>query len=106
MNSERNNFCVLSTIGRGYHVTTLCEYSANELFEDDNVNWRYCVDHANFVHNDEECEFILHLYTDNGDDWFAEEILHKMQEFGCTEEFIALVRDARCAGFDKLLLWA
>ncbi len=62
----------------------LVEVEASAFFQDENENWKYCVDHATFVHK-EACEFIIHC----GDVDFRKSTAERMKRLGCTEDFIA-----------------
>lgn len=77
-------------------------------FEDFDVNWTWCVAHANFVHK-EACEFIIHVGDDNvidGLNDYAKNTIAEMREENCTEEFIKAYEDAARAGAIRVLFWA
>lgn len=69
----------------------LISFDAFDLFENESINWKYCMENATFTHRD-ACEFVLYLSQD--DDIF-EDTLTEMKEFGCTEEFMKTVKQAR-----------
>ena len=85
----------------------LSEVDATELFEGDNINWKYCVEHATFVHQDDDaCEFILHIggEAESSDDVsYAETVIAEMKEYGCTPAFIEAYTEARDAGALRVL---
>lgn len=88
----------------------LASVEATELFEDENVDWQFCVDNATFHHKDDEvCEFILHIGqdpADDGPDSYFNLKVAEMREYGCTERFIAVYTAAREAGAVRVLFWA
>lgn len=88
--------------------SVLADVEADDLFQDENVNWKYCMEHATFVHKG-ACEFILHIggEAESSDDVsYAENTMAEMRKFGCTPEFIAAYRDARDAGAMRVLFHA
>jgi hypothetical protein len=81
---------------------------ASELFENDNINWQFCVERATFQHKDDDaCEFILHIGQDPlfGDSYFNLKVA-EMREYGCTDEFVAAYIAACDAGAVRVLFWA
>ena len=87
--------------------SVMAEVKASALFADESVNWRYCVDHATFVHRDEDaCEFVLHIGGGPGSESYADEIIAEMKEYGCTPDFIDAYTEARDAGALRVLFHA
>lgn len=82
-------------------LSQIAEIDATDLFEGENINWQYCMQHATFSHK-EACEFIIHI----GDDEFIANCIQEMQEFGCTEDFIRAYREAKATGAWRVLFWA
>jgi len=64
-------------------VASLVSINASELFDGDNINWRYCNEHAPFPHRD-ACEFIMYC----ADEEDVNRRIEEMRAFGCTEAFI------------------
>jgi hypothetical protein len=87
-----------------FHV--IAEVEASDLFEDDNINWQYCMEYATFAHKD-ACEFLLHCpigeYAARAR--FIESTVSHMRKHGCTEEFIKTYNEACATGAYKLLLY-
>ena len=83
------------------HFTTMAEVNADSYFEDESVNWKYCMCHATFSHK-EACEFIIH----SGDNDFVEHKVEEMKEFGCTEDFINAYKMAAASGAIRVLFWS
>ena len=84
----------------------LAEVDATELFAGDNINLRYCVEHASFAHRDDDaCEFILHIGDGAGSENHADTILAQMKEYGCTPDFIEAYIEARDAGASRVLFY-
>jgi hypothetical protein len=81
--------------------TVTAEVEAIGLFEDENVNWRFCMEHATFTHKD-ACEFIIHC----GDSEFVTNVIEGMKVFGCTKEFIAAYKLAADSGAVRVLFYA
>ena len=86
---------------KGPHYTQMAEIEASDFFEDESVNWQYCMCHATFVHK-EACEFIIH----SGDYEFVTSRCREMKEFGCTEDFIKAYKHAAEQGAIRVLFWA
>lgn len=86
----------------------LASVEASDLFEDESVDWEFCVERATFQHKSPDaCEFILHIGQDPADDdsYFRAKV-EEMREFGCTEEFVAAYTAAKEAGAVRVLFWA
>jgi hypothetical protein len=82
------------------------EVEASSLFAGENVNWKYCVDHATFIHRDDNaCEFILHIGGGPGSENYADTIIAEMKEHGCTPAFIDAYTEARDAGALRVLFY-
>ena len=81
-------------------ITKLAEVYADKLFGEDNINWQWCVQEANFIHQ-RACEFIIHI--GNPDYW--EERVKEMRAFGCTEDFIQAYLAAKNAGAMRVLFY-
>jgi hypothetical protein len=79
----------------------LAEVDANELFAEENANWRFCRDNATFSQQD-ACEFILHV---PGDAQHFEDNVDNMRSVECTEEFIEAYRNAKRAHADYVLFY-
>lgn len=79
----------------------LAEVEAYELFRNENVNWKFCMKHAIFSHK-YSCEFILHIGTND----YSERLLKKMEEYGCTKEFIDAYKAAVDADAMRVLFYA
>jgi hypothetical protein len=91
----------------GTRFSVLVEVEASDLFDGENVNWRYCVDHATFVHHDKDaCEFILHIGGGPGSESYADDIIAEMTAYGCTPAFIDAYTEARDAGALRVLFHA
>jgi hypothetical protein len=87
-------------------VSVMVEIGASELFENENVNWQYCMKHATFSHK-EACEFILHIGDkDCYEKSHAERTLEEMRDFGCTVEFIRCYEEAVKMGATRVLFYA
>lgn len=86
---------------KGPHYTQIADIEATEFFEDESINWRYCMCHATFSHR-EACEFIIHA----GDPEFVENRVDEMKDFGCTEDFIKAYVGAAAAGAVRVLFWS
>jgi hypothetical protein len=85
----------------------LAEFDATDLLDENNVNWRYCVEHATFVHQDDDaCEFILHIGGGPGSENHADTVIEEMKKYGCTPAFIDAYTEARDAGALRVLLHA
>jgi hypothetical protein len=69
---------------------------------DEDVNWRFLVQHAAFAHR-EACEFLLHVGS--AEDPYWKHVEHKMREHGCTEDFVAAYLAAKDAGATRVLFW-
>lgn len=83
--------------------SVMAEVEATDLFEDESINWQYCVKHASFTHNDADvCEFIIH--SGNGE--FVENVVKEMKDFGCTQSFIEAYKDAAQRGVIRVMFWA
>lgn len=82
------------------HFTTMCEVEASEFFPDEGVNWKYCMEHATFVHKD-ACEFIIHC----GDGEFTNNTAERMMNYGCTKEFIAAYKLAAASGAVRVMFY-
>jgi hypothetical protein len=87
--------------------SVLAEVDASSLFAGENINWRYCKDHATFVHRDgDACEFILHIGGGSGSENYADDIIAEMKDYGCTPPFIGAYTEARDAGALRVLFHA
>ena len=87
--------------------SVLADVDASALFKDESVNWKYCVEHATFVHHDKDaCEFILHIGDELGSESHADEIIAQMKACGCTQPFIDAYTEARDAGALRVLFHA
>lgn len=87
--------------------SVVAEVEASALFDGDNINWKYCVEHATFAHRDDDaCEFILHIGGEPGSENYADTIIAEMKEYGCTPAFIAAYTEARDAGALRVLFHA
>ena len=81
---------------RTYSV--MLEVDAVKLFANDDVNRRYCLEHATFRPQDANAnEFLLRV----GVDYSC--VVDHMKAFGCTSEFIDVFRQAGEA--DVELVW-
>jgi hypothetical protein len=81
----------------------LAEVDAIFLFENEGVNWKYCVENCSFIHkNPKNCEFILDIPSDPKD--FHNEVI-KMSNFGCTLKFIDTYVEANKRNFSRILFW-
>ncbi len=78
----------------------LAEVDATELFAGESINWKYCAEHATFVHRD-ACKFILHIGMRSEN--YADTIIAEMREYGCTPDFIEAYTEARDAGALRVL---
>ena len=79
--------------------SVLAEVDASALFAGENINWKYCVARATFVHRDgDACEFILHIGDGPGSENCADFIIAQMKKYGCTPDFIAAYTEAGDAG--------
>lgn len=91
----------------GMTFSILAEVEASVLFAGENINWKYCVEHATFIHRDEDaCEFILHIGGGPGSEDYADTILAEMKTYGCTPAFIEAYTEARDAGAVRILFHA
>ena len=87
--------------------SVVAEVDASALFAGDSLNWKYCKEHATFVHRDEDaCEFILHIGGGPGSESYADTIITQMKEYGCTPAFIDAYTKARGAGALRVLFHA
>ena len=85
----------------------LAEVDASALFAGENINLKYCVEHATFVHRDDDaCEFILHIGGGPGSENYADDTIAEMKAYGCTPEFIEAYTEARDAGAVRVLFYA
>jgi hypothetical protein len=85
----------------------LAEVEASALFAGENINWRYCVEHANFQHRDgDACEFILHIGGGPGSEDHPDSVITEMKKYGCTPAFVQSYEDARDAGAMRVLYYA
>jgi hypothetical protein len=92
-------------------VNVTAEVEASDLFEGENVNWRYCLRHATFQHKDETaCEFILHIGSDlmwDGDSPpYWQSTVEEMRQFGCSESFVGAYLAAKEIGAVRVLFYA
>ena len=85
------------------HFTVMVEIEAGEFFDDESVNWKFCVEHATFSHQ-EACEFILHCGSDEDGDGVKDTVA-AMTEFGCTPAFIEAYREAAREGAARVLFY-
>lgn len=83
------------------HFSTLAEVNAEWLFGNENINWKFCNEHATFAHK-EACEFIIHC----GDKDFTEGMDKRMKDFGCTPAFRDAYLLAAASGAVRVLFWA
>lgn len=97
---RRLTFSVLAEV----NATDLFELAEGQVGTDGNVNWRYCLEHANFAHHDEDaCEFILHIGGEPGSESHAANVIEDMRSYGCTPEFIRAYAEARDTGALRVL---
>jgi len=82
-------------------VSVTISIEASALFEDDNVNWRYCTQQAPFPHRD-ACEFFLYCYEPD----YVSNRIADMRKFGCTPEFIEAYQQAHALGAMHVLFYA
>lgn len=83
-------------------VSPLLEIEASELIGCENVNWRYCKQHATFAHIDPDaCEFILQI----GIKEFFMDRVQEMKQYGCTTAFIEAYTQAWRAGATRVLFY-
>lgn len=82
------------------HFTTMAEIEASAFFPDENVNWKYCVEHATFAHRD-ACEFIIHA----GETDYVHNKAEQMKNFGCTPAFIDAYLLAAASGAIRVLFY-
>lgn len=95
----------MSVMSRTFSV--LAEVEASSLFAGENINWKYCVDHATFVHRDPDaCEFIFYVGGSPGDEDYAETVIEQMKKYGCTPEFIDAYKASCDAGTIRVLFYA
>lgn len=89
----------------GWSYTVMLEVDASEFFEDESIDWQYCVKHATFRHKDDDvCEFVLHIGSDeNGDHYKI--VVDQMTEFGCTPGFIEVYKAAAQEGAVRVLFY-
>lgn len=75
--------------------------------DEDNPDWAFCMEQANFVHRD-ACEFILHIGKDpvNREDEYWHHLVKDMKEAECTPAFIEAYLAAKDAGATRVLFWA
>lgn len=79
----------------------LLDVDASELFEDESRDWQYCVKHAPWQRPDQAvCEFIIYIGWEDGDQ-YSDDLCHRMKEFGCSVELLALIELAR----EKRAVW-
>lgn len=71
---------------------------------DQDINWKFLNQEATFSHK-EACEFILHIGT-GSEDQHSGHVIHKMKEFGCTDDFINAYIAAEKAGATRVMFWA
>lgn len=81
----------------------MAEIDATGFFEDESVNWEWCVANATFVHKD-ACEFIVHAGA--GVSSMVESIAASTRAFGCTGDFIAAYEQNAKAGAVRVLFFA
>ena len=75
-------------------ILKMAEIDAYDLFENDNNNWKYCMNCATFHHaSDDNCEFIIYLPKD--DEVFESQTLENMKYWNCTQEFIDTCLEVR-----------
>lgn len=87
-------------------LSQIAEIDADDFFEDDDsVDWRWCVEHATFKHQ-EECEFIIHIGDTKDDITLFENTIESMRAFGCTQDFLHCYRAAMEAGAIRVLFYA
>jgi hypothetical protein len=82
-----------TTSDREFTITPLLvlDIDASDLFENDSLDWQYCIEHAAFSHR-EACEFLLHVPSDEE---ALEELLREMIAYDdCSEDLVDLVRAA------------
>lgn len=83
----------------------MAEVDATGFFEDESVDWRWCVANATFVHKD-ACEFIVHAGAGSGDTSMGERVVASMRGFGCTEGFVAAYAESTKMGAVRVLFFA
>lgn len=67
------------------------DVDASGLFENESVDWKYCVERASFQHS-EACEFLLHVPADEES---LEEQLREMIAYDeCSEDLVDVFRAA------------
>ncbi len=81
------------------NIIHVAEIEAESFFANESVNWRYCVEHAVFQHKD-ACEFMIYLHP--CDEILFLKLQDELQRYGCTADFLAVIKEAR----DKEAVWA
>ena len=72
----------------------MVEFNAEEIFEDESIDWKYCRDNATYVHSDPgACEFIFYLSKDNFEPFRF--LLKKMKDHDCSQELMKVFKEAR-----------
>ena len=91
----------------GLTFTVLAAVDASSLFDNENINWKYCIARATFIHRDDDaCEFILHIGGEPGSENHADDTIVEMKAYGCTPAFIEAYAEARDAGAVRVLFHA
>lgn len=73
---------------------------------DDDINWKFLNQEANFSHRD-ACEFILHIGAGEAkQDAYWSNMVHRMKEFGCTDDFIDAYIAAKNTGAMRVMFWS
>lgn len=92
---------------RGWTFTVMVEIEAGDYFENDSINWQYCMQNATFQHRDDDaCEFILHVGSDHDTDGsYYENAIERMEAFGCTKDFVDAYRAAAEEGAIRVLFY-
>jgi hypothetical protein len=83
------------------HFTITAEIDATEMFADEGPDWRFCEEHATFIHVD-ACEYVIHC----ADEAYAEGKAQEMEAAGCSAEFIRAYRDAARSGALRVIFYA
>jgi hypothetical protein len=87
---------------RKSQFSVLAEIDVPELFENESVNWRWCVQHANYQHRF-ACEFIIYIGPASED--YADNVMADMKSYGCTSAFVEAYEGARESGALRVLFY-
>lgn len=82
-------------------ISIVIEIEAAELFENENVNWDYCVSQASLLAND-ACEFMMYVSEPD----VLDECVENMILFGCTDSFVKAYKYAASVGANYILFYA